>query len=66
MEYQKCPICNGNGRVSGGFYGHAGDYPYWISDHTTEMCQACDGKGLIIKPELEPIIEEVTNDNESS
>ncbi len=52
MEYQKCPICNGNGQVSGGFYDHPGDCPYWVSDHTSEVCRSCNGCGLIIKPGL--------------
>lgn len=53
MEYQKCPICNGNGIVSGGFYDHPGDYPHWTADHTMETCRSCQGTGLIIKPSLE-------------
>jgi len=53
MEWQKCPICNGSGQVSGGFYNHAGDYPYWASDRTMEMCRTCNGQGMIVKPELE-------------
>jgi len=53
MEYQKCPICNGNGKVSGGFYDHLGDYPYWTTDHTEEQCRTCKGEGIIIKPEQE-------------
>ena len=52
MEWQKCPICNGNGQVSGGFYGHAGDYPYWTSDRTIETCQACNGQGIIASPDV--------------
>jgi DnaJ-class molecular chaperone len=55
MEYQVCPVCNGNGKVSGGFYDHPGDYPYWTSDHTMEVCRTCQGRGIIIKPGLEPI-----------
>ena len=50
MEYQKCPVCNGNGIVSGGFYDHPGDYPYWKSAHTMETCRSCGGKGIIIAP----------------
>uniref|UniRef100_A0A6M3JN31 Putative chaperone n=1 Tax=viral metagenome TaxID=1070528 RepID=A0A6M3JN31_9ZZZZ len=48
MAYQKCPVCNGNGIVSGGFYSHPGDYPYWTTDHTTEQCRTCQGKGVIV------------------
>ena len=57
MEYQKCPICEGNGSVSGGFYSHAGDCPYWTSDHTMEICQACNGTGLILEPEEPSYVE---------
>jgi len=52
MEYQKCPICNGNGIVSGGFYNHPGDYHVWVTDKTTEICRTCNGYGLILKPEM--------------
>jgi len=53
MEYQKCPVCNGVGQVSGGFYLRAGDCDTWTSDHTVEMCCQCQGQGIIIKPELQ-------------
>ena len=52
MEYQKCPVCNGNGLVSGGFYSHPGDYPVWSSLNTMEMCRTCDGRGIIIMPSM--------------
>ena len=55
MEYQKCPVCNGNGQVSGGFYNHPGDYPFWTSNCTSELCRTCEGKGIIIAPSLEPL-----------
>jgi len=51
MEYQKCPICNGVGRVSGGFYNRAGDCDTWVSSETTEICRQCNGTGMVIKPE---------------
>ncbi len=38
--YQKCPICNGTGIVSGGFFDHAGDMETWVSDHAAETCRA--------------------------
>jgi len=50
--WQKCPICNGTGLVSGGFFSHAGDCETWVSDHTTEMCQRCQGIGTILAPDL--------------
>ncbi|MDP2364013.1 MAG: hypothetical protein Q8M94_09620, partial [Ignavibacteria bacterium] len=53
MEYQKCPICNGNGQVSGGFYNRPGDSLYWATNHTMEICRTCEGKGIIVAPNLE-------------
>jgi len=52
MEWQKCPVCNGSGLVSGGFYNHAGDCLTWMSNCTIEVCRTCDGKGIILKPTL--------------
>ena len=49
-EYQTCPVCKGNGSVSGGFYDHPGDYSYWTSDHCMETCRSCNGKGVIVAP----------------
>ena len=46
--YQKCPICNGTGIVSGGFFDHAGDMGTWVSDHAEETCRVCQGKGIIV------------------
>ncbi|KKM77493.1 hypothetical protein LCGC14_1369420 [marine sediment metagenome] len=54
MEYQKCPVCNGAGQVSGGFFNRAGDGDSWISADSLEKCRVCNGKGIIIKPEMEP------------
>jgi len=54
MEYQKCPICNGVGRVSGGFYTRAGDSNTWVGSSATEICRQCNGTGLIIKPSESP------------
>ena len=48
--WQKCPVCNGVGQVSGGYFLRAGDYNEWASDHTTEVCQICNGTGLIEMP----------------
>lgn len=52
MTVELCPVCRGNGKVARGFYDHAGDCPIWTSDHTLEMCRACEGKGFIIIPAL--------------
>ena len=51
MEYQKCPVCSGNGLVSGGFHGSPYDVPYWAATGVTEVCRTCKGKGIIIKPD---------------
>lgn len=44
-----CPVCNGRGTVSAGFYN-----PYDASTTAMETqvtCRACGGKGVIITPE---------------
>lgn len=51
MRYQKCPICDGVGQVSGGYYDRAGDCNEWVSDKTIEMCRQCNGTGMIIAPD---------------
>lgn len=60
MEYQKCPICNGCGLVSGGFFdvpGQIDEYGNrtWVSDHISETCRLCKGEGIIIAPDLESL-----------
>ena len=43
-----CPVCNGVGMVSAGFYSHDGNYPYWVSSEVNpETCRSCDGKGWV-------------------
>jgi DnaJ-class molecular chaperone len=50
-EWQKCPVCNGAGKVTSGFYNRGGDWPFWVSsDGNPEMCRCCQGKGIILKP----------------
>ncbi len=51
MEIKLCPVCKGNGLVSEGFYSQAGNYPFGITDSTTEQCRSCSGKGWIKVPE---------------
>ena len=47
-----CPVCNGNGQVSSGFYSHPGDWPHWVSSGANaEVCQSCQGKGWVIVPD---------------
>lgn len=40
----KCPVCDGRGTVSAGFYSPGG-YAWTTSP---EKCRACDGTGVII------------------
>ncbi len=49
--WQKCPICDGVGQVSGGYFTRAGDYNQWVSNKTLETCKVCEGSGLIETPE---------------
>lgn len=43
MKAVLCPVCNGFGQVSAGFYNHEGITP------TTdpEICRSCNGKGWL-------------------
>ena len=45
MKPYKCPICNGTGIVSGGFYLSTNGYS--TSSSTSEVCQQCQGSGII-------------------
>ena len=52
MAYQKCPVCNGVGQVSGGYFTRAGDFNTWTFTHglvgyVIEICQVCKGKKII-------------------
>ncbi len=47
MKMQKCPVCNGVGQVSGGYFSRAGDCNTWMSSSTLDQCQVCKGKGII-------------------
>ncbi len=48
MKAVLCPVCNGVGKVSNGFYNRAGNYPYWVSANVNpEVCRSCNGKGWI-------------------
>ena len=48
MKAVLCPVCNGNGQVSAGFYSHPGDYLYWVSNGAgMEVCRSCNGKGWV-------------------
>jgi DnaJ-class molecular chaperone len=41
----RCPICNGNGLVPGGFYNQTSGFS--MSTNVSEQCRACNGTGII-------------------
>lgn len=48
MKAVVCPVCNGVGQVSGGFYTGGGDLPYYTTaDIYYEMCRSCKGAGYL-------------------
>lgn len=48
MKAVLCPVCNGVGKVSAGFYNRSGDCPYWASSGSNpEVCHSCSGKGYV-------------------
>lgn len=51
--WQLCPLCNGVGQVSGGYFNRPGDHNTWAASKTMEKCQICDGKGIIRTPDME-------------
>ena len=51
--WQKCPICNGVGLVSGGYFLRAGDCDHWVATNAIEVCKICEGRGLILTPKEE-------------
>ena len=50
QEYQKWPVCNEVGQVSGDYFNRAGDCDTWVSNKSVEMCRICNGNGIILKP----------------
>jgi len=48
MKAVICPVCNGVGQVSAGFYSRGGDCQYWVTSGLGfEMCRSCNGKGWV-------------------
>ena len=48
MKAAICPVCNGVGQVSAGFYSRAGDCLYWVSSGVNpEPCRSCGGTGWL-------------------
>ena len=63
MKAVLCPVCNGVGMVSAGFYNRGGDCLYWVSSGLSpEICRSCNGKGWVEIAEEKPIdlVEELT------
>jgi DnaJ-class molecular chaperone len=50
MEWQKCPVCDGTGRLSRPSY-IPGDQPTWVGSSSTFLCHACHGAGVILSPD---------------
>jgi hypothetical protein len=48
----RCPVCNGVGTVSAGYYSRAGDVLSWTVGSTApEECRSCKGTGIVWAPE---------------
>lgn len=48
MKAVLCPVCNGVGKVSAGFYNRGGDCQFWVSGTTyPELCRSCNGRGWV-------------------
>lgn len=48
MKAVLCPVCNGVGKVSAGFYNRGGDCPFWVNTGVNpETCRSCNGKGWV-------------------
>jgi hypothetical protein len=46
-QWQKCPVCGGNGIVANGFYGQTSGQ--WTTASTTpEKCRSCGGLGRVL------------------
>ena len=49
VGWSKCPVCDGVGKVSNGYYSRTGDSPTWMSSSATpEQCRTCKGFGALI------------------
>ncbi len=57
-----CPVCNGVGKVSAGFYNRAGNYPLWVTGtNDDEVCRSCNGKGWVEVSNADDRLESVKN-----
>lgn len=48
MTWQKCPVCDGRGTVSPGFY--SGQFVVGSTSTEREECRSCHGKGVLLDP----------------
>lgn len=47
MSWDICPVCNGSGKVTEGFY-RQNNHGYWSSSGTGfEKCRTCNGFGAL-------------------
>ena len=62
MKAVICPVCNGVGTVSSGFYCRSGDCPYWVSSSgNPEVCRSCNGKGWVEVSNADNRLEPIDN-----
>ena len=67
MKAILCPVCNGVGKVSVGFYNRSGDCQTWVSGTTNpEVCHSCGGKGWIEIGNLDDRLKPIKNISYSS
>ena len=52
MIANRCPVCNGTGHVSAGFY--ESDGYAWVSSGGWEVCRPCSGTGVVWHDESKP------------
>jgi len=45
-----CPVCEGRGSVSSGFYAGAHNHITNNNPQAREQCQACNGAGIVWNP----------------
>lgn len=62
MKAVLCPVCNGVGKVSAGFYNRGGDCSFWVSTGVNpEPCRSCNGKGWLEVSNADNRLEPINN-----
>lgn len=51
---ERCPVCNGNGKVPRGFYDQTSGQYAGSAANPFEQCRSCGGKGYIVVPDFVP------------